>query len=121
MDGAFGTAVVLAVESAIGRPAKILGAANTSSVECRMRVSRVSMAAGNFDLSARGQERCHPVTPCVYFLFKLGLARPAPSQPHSRHRFDGGDRQMNPSIQFDTGGDCDFRVPWEDGDRIFCR
>ena len=55
------------------------------------------------------------------FLFKLGLARPAPSQPDSRHRHDGGGRQMNPSIQFDTGGDCNFRVLWEDGDRIFCR
>ena len=49
------------------------------------------------------------------FLFKLGLARPAPSQPDGRHRLDGGGRQMNPSIQFDTGGDCNFRVLWEDG------
>ena len=55
------------------------------------------------------------------FLFKLGLARPAPSQPDGRHPLDGGGRQMNPSIQFDTGGDCNFRVLWEDGDRIFCR
>jgi hypothetical protein len=30
------------------------------------------------------------------FLFKLGLARPAPSQPDGRHPLDGGGRQMNP-------------------------
>src|ERR1700756_687673 len=28
---------------------------------------------------------------------------------------------MNPSIRFDADADRDFRVLWEDGDRIFCR
>ena len=28
---------------------------------------------------------------------------------------------MNPLIQFDADGDRNFRVLWEDGDRIFCR
>jgi PAS domain S-box-containing protein len=28
---------------------------------------------------------------------------------------------MNPSIRFDAGADRNFRVLWEDGDRIFCR
>src|SRR6266404_3214288 len=60
---------------------------------------------------------CPPL--CVLnFLFKLGLA---PCQPDSRHRFDGGGRQMNRSIQFDADGDRNFQVLWKDDERVFCR
>src|SRR6201987_1514451 len=44
----------------------------------------------------------------------------APSLPNGSRLVSGG-RPMNPSIRFDAGGDRNFAVLWEDGDRIFCR
>ena len=43
------------------------------------------------------------------------------SRPASGAPLESGVRQLNPSSLFSADGNNNFRVLWEDGERVFCR